>query len=65
MPIPTEHDARLCEIDDLAAVVMIKLRTLQRAGAHGKPETVREPLRQYVEAVCSLAELKNESRNPF
>jgi len=55
MPIPTEYDARLGEIDDLAAAVMIKLRTLQRAGAHGKPETVKEPLRQYVEAVCSLA----------
>ena len=46
---------QLCEIDDLAAVVMIMLRTLQRAGARGDPMDIRDALDRYVEAVKSLA----------
>jgi len=51
MPIPTAFDRHLGEIDDLQAVVMIRLRTMQRAGARYDPESVREPLDRYVEAV--------------
>jgi hypothetical protein len=53
--IPTEHDRKLGEIDDLGASVMIRLRTLYRAGARGNPETVRDALDQYIRAVKSLA----------
>jgi hypothetical protein len=31
-PIPTPFDHKLAEIDDLAAAVMIKLRTIRHAG---------------------------------
>jgi hypothetical protein len=55
MAIPTEYDRQLGEIDDLAAVVMIRLRTLQRAGSRADPESVRAPLDSYVRAVRSLA----------
>jgi len=54
MPIPTEHDARLCEVDDLAALIMIKLRILQRAGSRGDLESVLSALRQYNAAVKLL-----------
>jgi len=55
MPIPTQFDKRLGEIDDLQAGVMIRLRILERAGPRRDPETVREPLDRYVEAVKALA----------
>jgi hypothetical protein len=55
MPIPTEYEMRLGEIDDLAAVVMIRLRTLQRAGRGADPEIIRQPLDAYVAAVKALA----------
>ena len=55
MPIPTELDRRLGEIDDLAAVVMIRLRTFIRAGVRSDPETVRDALDQYVAAVKAQA----------
>jgi hypothetical protein len=32
MPVPTQHDRDMAEIDDLHGVVMIRLRTLQHAG---------------------------------
>jgi hypothetical protein len=34
---------------------MIRLRTMQRAGARRDAESVREPLDRYVEAVKALA----------
>lgn len=49
------HDRQLGEIDDLAAVVMIRLRTLYRAGVRGDPETVRDAPDQYVRAVKAMA----------
>jgi hypothetical protein len=55
MPIPTEHDRRLGEIDDLAAVVMIRLRTFYRAGVRGDPEAIRDALDQYVAAMKAQA----------
>jgi hypothetical protein len=55
MPIPTEYDRQLAEIDDLQAVVMIRLRTLRHAGAHHGAEAVCEALEQYVKAVKALA----------
>ena len=55
MPIPTEHDRQLGEIDDLAALVMIRLRTFHRAGARGDADNVRDAVDQYVAAVKALA----------
>jgi hypothetical protein len=60
MPIPTQFDRKLGEIDDLQAVVMIRLRTLQRAGVRGDPDSVREPLDRYVDAVKALAASSDE-----
>jgi len=56
MAIPTQFDARLGEIDDLAAVVMIRLKTLHRSG--GNPESVRTALEQYNDKVLALAGLQ-------
>jgi hypothetical protein len=55
MPIPTETDMRLGEIADLAALVLIKLRNLQRTGGRGDPVDVEAALERYCEAVKSLA----------
>jgi hypothetical protein len=55
MPIPTEYDRKLGEIDDLAGVVMIRLRTLQHAGSRRDGESVRAALDQYAAAVRALA----------
>src|SRR6266480_6645533 len=40
---PSEYDKKLAAIDDLAAIVMIKLRDLAWAGERRNPETVRGP----------------------
>jgi len=32
MPIPTQHDRDLAEVDDFHSVVMVRLRTLARDG---------------------------------
>lgn len=56
MAIPTEHDRKLGEIADLAALVLLKLRVLHRTGK--VQGDVREALDQYCEAVRTLAGLK-------
>jgi hypothetical protein len=56
MPIPTAHDRSLAKIDDLHGCVLIKLRTLQHAGAAGHGVTgLRELLQTYVDQVMALA----------
>jgi hypothetical protein len=52
---PLDMTIQLCEIDDLAAIVMIRLRTLQRSGARRDAEGLPDALGRYVEAVKSLA----------
>jgi hypothetical protein len=56
MAIPTKFDAQLAEIDDLAGCVMIKLRTLQHAGASRDISGLRELLQNYVDRVMALAD---------
>jgi hypothetical protein len=55
MPVPTQHDRDMAEIDDLHGVVLIRLRTLQHAGARHVGASVREAVEQYVAAVTALA----------
>jgi hypothetical protein len=55
MPIPTPFDHRLAEIDDLAAAVMIKLRTIRHAGDARDVSGLRELLQTYVDQVMALA----------
>lgn len=56
MAIPTQFDAQLAEIDDLAGCVMIKLRTLQHAGGSRDIRGLRELLQTYVDQVMALAQ---------
>jgi hypothetical protein len=55
MATPTAYNRGLGEIDDLHGVEMIRLRALQRAGAHRDSESVREAIDRYVAAVRALA----------
>jgi hypothetical protein len=55
MPIPTPYDRSLGEIDDLHGCVLIKLRTLQHAGAGHGVTGLRELLQTYVDQVLALA----------
>jgi hypothetical protein len=57
MPIPTQHDRAMAEVDDLHGVVMIRLRTLQHAGARRGVAGVRLALEDYATAVLTLAEV--------
>lgn len=56
MPIPTQHDRAMAEIDDLHGVVVIRLRTMRYSGARQGAAGVREALREYTDAVMALAE---------
>jgi len=55
MPIPTQHDRDLAEVDDFHSVVTVRLRTLHHAGPRRDGASVREALARYVEAVETLA----------
>jgi hypothetical protein len=54
MPIPTHIDAALGEIDDLHAVVMVRVRTWHHAGPGRDPKSIREALQAYVDAVTGF-----------
>jgi hypothetical protein len=45
MPIPTDAERRLGEIDDLHSVVLVRLRTWHHAGPDRDPKSIREALR--------------------
>ena len=58
MPIPTQHDRDLGEIDDAASSIMVQLRTMQHAAARDVPRmraALRERLQTYVDQVMALA----------
>ena len=54
MPIPTQYDRDLAEIDDLHGFVIIRLRTLQHGGAGHNGGDVRQAWEQYTAAVTAL-----------
>jgi hypothetical protein len=53
MPIPTQIDHRLAEIDDLAAGVLICLRTMRHSPV--EPDQLRMRLQAFVDAVTGTA----------
>jgi hypothetical protein len=53
MPIPTETDRKLGELDDLAASVLVSLRVLRHTPGDGRQ--VRERLQVFNDAVVDLA----------
>jgi hypothetical protein len=54
MPIPTKADGDLAAIDDLHGVVLVRLRTWHRGGPDRDPRSIKEALRQYVDAVVDF-----------
>jgi hypothetical protein len=54
MSIPTQIDAALGEIDDLHAVVMVRVRTWHHAGPNRDPKSIREALQVYADAVTAF-----------
>ncbi|MCK1480488.1 hypothetical protein IVB27_38590 [Bradyrhizobium sp. 197] len=55
MPIPTAIDRSIAEIDDLHNLVLVRLRTWQRAGPnHRDPASIRQALRDYADAVVAV-----------
>ncbi len=55
MPIPTAIDHRMAELDDLAASVLISLRTMRHSPVD--PEQVRMKLQLFNDAVVDTANL--------
>ncbi|AWM07624.1 hypothetical protein [Bradyrhizobium symbiodeficiens] len=49
MPVPTQADHQLDDLENLHGAVMIKLRTWQHAGRRRDPEAVRRLLQAYVD----------------
>jgi hypothetical protein len=54
VPIPSALDRKMAEIDDLAAGVVISLRTLRHSPGYD-PRQVRERLQVFCDAVIALA----------
>jgi hypothetical protein len=56
MPIPTEFDHHLGEIDNLANTVKVRLMTMRHAGSASRDFAgLRDVLQEYVEAVMEFA----------
>ena len=59
MPIPSEIDRRLNELDDMAAGILVRLRVLKN-NPNYDPRQVRERLQSFCDAVLDVAnELAN------
>ncbi|MGJ4939302.1 hypothetical protein ACQR1W_01910 [Bradyrhizobium sp. HKCCYLS1011] len=54
MPIPTLQDRQLAEIDDLANVVMIRLRNYLHGGPTRDPAPIRSALQVYADTVAAF-----------
>ena len=54
MAIPTGIDAVLGEVDDLHAVVMVRLRVWHHGGPDRDAKRITEALRAYVDAVTAF-----------
>jgi hypothetical protein len=55
MPIPTETDRKLAELDDMAASIMVALRVLRFGGPSNDGRQVRERLQIFCDNVVELA----------
>jgi len=59
MPIPTQHDRDLAEIDTAASCILTTLRTMHRAAARDLPAMrtrLRASLQGYVDLVMDMAD---------
>jgi len=56
MPIPTAQDHALARVDELAGVVLLKLRVWHRSGQDRDVKGVREALQHYVNAVADFVD---------
>ena len=54
MPIPTQFDRAIAEIDDLGVAVLNRLRIYHRAGPNRDPASIRAALQDYVTAVMRV-----------
>lgn len=54
MPIPQPIDRAVAEIEDLHALVVVRLRSWQRAGPNRDPASIRQALQNYADAVVAL-----------
>jgi len=54
MAIPSSIDGTLSEIDDLHAVVMVRVRVWHHGGPDRDPRRITEALRAYVDAVTAF-----------